>query len=96
MKVVDLSKKFTDLAGEPLQIEGAEGFTYGRALANILLSHRDGKLDVGKLYAIAMKVYPSGATTEFDDADARKILEIILADKTYSPLINGQLLASFQ
>jgi hypothetical protein len=91
---IQLKETFKNLDGEVLLGQDKKPFTVGNALANILLSVRsDGNydLDKAKLFVLAQKMY-SDNEIEVDDVDLKGVISMVKSDKSYGPLILGQLL----
>ncbi len=85
---INTSTIICDLKGKAIK-NGAEDFTLGDALSNILVSSKTGgKM---KLYVLATKLAQE-KTVDVDDADFKMIKDCCEQSEAYTPLISGQLL----
>lgn len=86
MKKINLDQVLIDLKGEEIK-DGENGFTMGKALANIMLASKEGgKM---KLYILGTKFY-TGGNAELDASDFSLVLKTVKASEAYGSLIVGQ------
>ena len=85
--ILDCKKVLKDLEGKDIIAEENKPFTFGEALANILIaSEEGGKM---KLYVLGTKIY-QGNKVEVDESDLSLLKTVVKSSKAYSALISGQ------
>jgi hypothetical protein len=76
-----------DLAGKEILDENKEVFTFGQALANIVVSAKEGgKM---KLFLLGTKLFQNDKV-EVDEADLTLLKSVVKSTEVYGALIAGQ------
>ncbi len=84
---IDTSIIMLDLAGKPIRNEDKSSFTFGQALANILIScETGGKM---KLFILGQKLYQE-KDVSIDDSDLVLIKDAVKTTKVANALVAGQ------
>jgi len=82
--------------GVTIQDADGSNLTFGKAIANMLLAPRRGEsgayeFDKMKTYILAHKFYTE-KEVDIDDADLKKLKNVIETDTAYGPLVPGFIL----
>jgi hypothetical protein len=80
---INTDTKLKDLKGKDLEL------TVGDALANIVVSHKDG--GQMKVFVLAQK-FATQKAVDVDEADLSLVKKAIEKNESYLPLVTGQLL----
>jgi len=91
---INLKETLKSLAGDILVDEKGDQITFGKVLANMMISFKEGgayEMDKMKLFVLAQKMY-SDDSMDIDDADLIKVRSVVSNDRMYSPMIAGQIM----
>lgn len=87
--IIKTNTKITNLKGDAIRTSDEGDVTLGLAIANILLSAKDGgKM---KMFSLAQKAYKDNSL-EVDAADLALIKRSVESTEVYTNLISGQVL----
>lgn len=86
---INTKTKFKSFKGEEIK-NGDKAFTFGEAIANILLDSKTG--GKYKMYSLAERFHESKGGVEIDDADLTLVRDAVENTGLYNNLINGQIL----